>query len=272
MSFPTIDYVARLYGIEADSRIVDTPRSVSAEYQVHFLYLVMSPFMPNIPSDLESLKQAFIRDGFVVVPNYLSADEVEEMRDRLAAYHAHSSPDLVAGGAMKSLDRDDPWYRDYLLQGAHIPMMKCLIDDRLSPDNVSWISKPKGVARTFPHYDALGTYRLPPSGISLWIALDRIDLENGCLHYEKGSHIRDHANAYPLPDYDEQNPNVVAVEADPGDAVIHSAKVIHFSIDPVDFDRERNAMVFVYWGAGSEIDPARAAKSRSNAELFDVVI
>ncbi len=41
-------------------------------------------------------------------------------------------------------------------------------------------------------------YRSPPSGISLWMALNHIDLHNGCLHYEKGSHKRDKPFGQPI--------------------------------------------------------------------------
>jgi len=75
-----------------------------------------------------------------------------------------------------------------------------------------------------------------------------------------------------LPDYDEDNPNIVTVEANPGDAVIHSARVVHFSKDPIDYDRPRNASVFVYWGASSSIDPERATSTRINSDLVDIAL
>ncbi len=118
--------------------------------------------------------------------------------------------------------------------------------------------------------EEIGSYRSPLSGIysgiSLWIALNRIDLNNGCLHYEKGSHKRGkpfgEPVAYPLSNYDEQNPNAVPVEVEAGDAVMHTAMTVHWSIYPIEY-RDRNAMVFAYWGASSAVDPMRAKKSRS---------
>ena len=211
----------------------------------------------------EQLRNDFDRDGFVVLRGYLDTDELREMRSYRDAYaHKVKSLDDVAVGAIKGLDQDDLWFRAYLEGGKHIPVMKHLIRDGLAPDNVTWINKTKSVQRTLPHYDALGSYLTPPSGISLWIALDDIDRKNGSLHNEKGSHLRDFPNAYPLPNYDEQNENVVAVEAKAGDAVMHSAKVIHFSIDVVE-ERPRHAMVYAYWGGSAKIDAEAPAQSRS---------
>jgi hypothetical protein len=201
----------------------------------------------------------------------VAQDELEEMRAHLNAYLDQADPAQVRGGAIKSLS-EDPWFRDYLLNARHVALMKYLIDDKLSPDNVSWIAKPEGVSRTLPHFDALGSYRTPRTGASLWIALDCIDVENGCLSYEKGSHHQEHPDRYPLPDYDEEKPNIVTVEAAPGDAVIHNARVVHFSRDPVDYDRPRNAIVFPYWGASGKIDPKRTGLTQINADLVGIAL
>ncbi len=218
--------------------------------------------------DFDQIKQDFDRDGFVILKSYLSEDEIADMRKYLDDYLEHKGPihhkDYPIG-SYKSLDQHDTWFHDYLEKGPHIPLMKHLIKDDLAPDNVTWNDKPRGMDRTLPHFDALGAYRMPPSGISLWIAMDNIDKDNGCLCYEKGSHRKDYPMAYPLPDYDESNENAVLVEVSPGDAVIHSAKTVHWSREQVDY-RPRNAMVYVYWGASSEIDPARVGNSRSSSE------
>ena len=215
--------------------------------------------------DFEQLKTDFDRDGFVVLRAYLPPEEVAQMWDHLRRYHAEVEGPGSNGKqirAIKGLNVHDDWYRNYLENGRHIPLMKHLIEDDLSPDNVTWLHRPKGLQRTPPHYDALGSYRSSPSGISLWIALDRIDLGNGCLHYEKGSHKRDKPVAYPPPDYDEHNAHAVPVEVDPGDAVMHAATTVHWTFDHVD-DRDGNAMVFVYWGASSALDESRAKRSTS---------
>ena len=242
---------------------------VSRSRPLRKLFIKEKPI--DTADDKPSLKHAFERDGFIVLRNYLSPDELKDMRDHLDAFLNQSDPGQVRFGAIKTLSQD-PWFRDFLLSARHVELIKYLIDDKLSPDNVSWISKPKGVDRTFPHFDALGTYRTPATGASLWIALDRIDVDNGCLSYEKGSHRRSLPNVYPLPDYDESKPNIVTIEANPGDAVIHSARVVHFSRDPIDLARPRNAAVFVYWGASSRVDPKRASLLQTNADLVDIAL
>lgn len=223
--------------------------------------------------DFNQLKQDFDRDGFILIRNYLSPEEVEEMRGHLDRQKAEKRPHLGPGpiGSMKSMNKDQPWFRDYLEKGRHIPLLKMLAEDDLSPDGVIWNDKPLGMQRTYPHFDALGAYRDPPSGISIWIALDEIDRKNGCLYYEKGSHKKKFTAGYPLPDYDTDNPNAVAVEVKPGDAAIHGALTVHWTNDKVD-DRTRNSIVFAYWGASSAMDPARANRSTSAYKEGHVII
>ena len=214
-------------------------------------------------TDLTLLKDEFDSDGFVVLRNYLNAEELTEMHDHIDHYaQTIQSLDEIPGGAIKGMDQHDAWFHEYLEHGKHVPIMKHMLGDGLAPDNVTWLNKTKSTQRTMPHYDAIGSYLTPPSGISLWIAMDYIDSRNGCLHYEKGSHLRNLPSTYPLRDYDEHNVNVVPIMARPGDAVMHRTRVIHFSIDVIE-ERPRNAMVFAYWGGSSRIDPALVARSRS---------
>jgi phytanoyl-CoA hydroxylase len=217
----------------------------------------------SLAMDWEQLKQKYDRDGFVVLRNHLALDELSQMQAQLRYFHNEvTQGQYRASGVKKSMDKEHAWFRHYLVEGPHIKLMKFILQDSLSPDNVSWIGKPEGVARTLPHFDALGSYRVSPSGISLWIAMDRIDRSNGCLHYEKGSHKREYESVYPLPDYDENNAYVFPVEVNPGDAIMHSTRTVHWSIEPLT-DRERNAMVFAYWGGSSDIDPVKAERSNS---------
>ena len=124
--------------------------------------------------NFEQLKQDFDRDGFVVLRGYLSTEELAEMRDRLRRYHAEVESPVANGEptrAIKGMNVHDDWYRNYLESGRHIPLMKYLIEDYLSPDNVIWLQQPKGTHRTMPHYDAIGSYRSARSGISSGISL-----------------------------------------------------------------------------------------------------
>ena len=115
--------------------------------------------------NFEQLKQDFDRDGFVILRGYLPPEEVAEMWDHLHRYHALVESPVKNGkptSAIKGMNVHDNWYRNYLENGRHIPLMKHLIADDLAPDNVTWLHKPKGVPRTTTPSAAIAR-RLPAS-------------------------------------------------------------------------------------------------------------
>ena len=218
-------------------------------------------------------KQRFDRDGFVILPSWLSSDDVGEMQERTHRYLSEVLPGLPEAatyrGTLKQLQRHDPWFRDYLENGPHRSLLETLIEDDLAPELVVWNDKPVDASfATPPHQDAVGSPRVPPSGCTLWIALDPVDRTNGCLHYGRGSHLRGLIKTFPIPDFDPLDHDDVPVELSPGDAVVHDARTIHWT-DENRSDRSRRSIAFVYWGASSAIDPAlarkfsRAGKSRA---------
>ena len=65
--------------------------------------------------------------------------------------------------------------------------------------SVEWFNKPPGTdSPTPPHQDNYYFCLRPPSVLTIWLALDPVDEENGCLRYVAGSHrqgIRAHARS-----------------------------------------------------------------------------
>lgn len=105
------------------------------------------------------------------------------------------------------------------------------------------------------HQDA--AYRPPPHyGAGVWMPLDSVTRENGCLQYISGSQrgsLRPHSR---------HDDNLVASDVDPsqatmcplahGEAVIHDCYTLHYA-GPNTTDRPRRALAIVCQVAGSEI-------------------
>ncbi len=84
----------------------------------------------------------------------------------------------------------------------------------------------------------------------MWIALDRADRGNGCLHYAKGTHRRNLPARVGLPGFSAESEEAVAVEVEPGDATIHSSLTVHWS-EANRSRRSRQAITYFYWAASS---------------------
>ena len=108
-----------------------------------------------------------------------------------------------------------------------------------------------------------------PNALTIWMALDPIDIGNGLLHYVPGSHlegVRPHVSSHvlgfsqSLKDWDgtsEQQREVpAALSLSPGDVIVHHCNAIHRaepnnSSEP---SRPRRAIAAVYHGASAVQD------------------
>lgn len=199
--------------------------------------------------NIQDLKQCFDRDGFVVIRHFLSAEEIQEFRDRGDAYIRDIVPTLAHHqcmpyrGTTKSLEENDAFFRQQLHREDHLHLLSSILGDELEPGTTAWNDKPANSAATPVHQDSVGN----PSrrGITLWVALDDADLENGCLHYGLGSHR--HGLLPNLESFYTGAPCDVAAEVRPGDAVIHHSFTVHWT-DTNNSGRPRRAYTCFHWG------------------------
>lgn len=208
--------------------------------------------------NLEEIKQVFDRDGFVVLRGYLSSGELEELRERTE--HCLLKVAHVEGhqGVAKNLNRADRWFADMLERGKHVALISALLDDELEPATAAWFDRiPGETSGIRPHIDAVEHRR---AGATMWIALDHADRENGCLYYVEGTHRQRLPAKVGLEGFDEDSEGAVAVEAAPGDAIVHSTRTVHWS-GANRSQRPRQAVSFFYWAASS---PGEAASSRED--------
>jgi phytanoyl-CoA hydroxylase len=92
----------------------------------------------------------------------------------------------------------------------------------------------------------------------MWLALDHVDQENGCMRYARGSHkhgMRPHASSGVLgfsqgmTDFGQpiDLANEVPVPAQPGDLLVHHALTIHRADGNRTVNRPRRSMGFIYF-------------------------
>ena len=153
---------------------------------------------------LADLRERFDADGFVIVRDYLGSAEVAEVQAQLARYIKEVIPTLPKDAAffddyskpetlrqMESLEKHDPWFLDFMNRGKHVHLMESFLGDGLNPQGLEWFDKlPYDQKATPPHQDGFYWCRKPNSACRLWIALDPVGLENGCLWYSRGSHLK----------------------------------------------------------------------------------
>jgi phytanoyl-CoA hydroxylase len=224
-----------------------------------------------------SLKTDFDRDGFVIIRNFLPSDELNQLQQQLNRYIRDIGPTLPPSDAfyddrcrpetLKQLQRmdRDPFFDDYKRNHRCTELAEKLLGEAATADPPEWFNKPPGTNHvTPPHQDNFYFCLAPPSVLTIWIALDTVDAENGCLRYVAGSHVhgfRPHAKSkilgfsqgitnYTADDFTRER----AILLRPGDAVAHHGMTIHRADANHSSTRHRRSFALVFKGASTTRD------------------
>ncbi len=228
--------------------------------------------------DYTQYKESYDRDGFVLIRNFLSADECEPLfaaldryirevvpliPDESAFYQDKSRPETLK--QMHHLAKYEPYFEEYSRHQKWNVLARTLIGEEAHSAGPEWFNKPpKTDHPTPPHQDNFYFKLSPPNAASVWMAIDPVDEENGCLRYNPGSHlrgIRPHALTSVLgfsqgiTDYESKDEAMeVMVEMQPGDAVVHHGDVIHRAEPNKSTTRHRRAFAMIYYGVSCKVD------------------
>ena len=186
------------------------------------------------------LKADFDRDGFVILRNFVPMEQVNEICRRAedATRDRHRSD--MFSNVTKGLERLDGYFSELLYRGKHVPVLETLLGRKPEPTTASFFTKNKNGQEVHPHSDAL-------KGGVIWIALDKVSKENGCLHFLKGSHLREeefkHLRAHEPTDLSD-HPDLAEAAMNPGDIVFFRPTTVHWSGPNLDGSERRGFNCF----------------------------
>lgn len=221
--------------------------------------------------NFSEFKPAFDADGFVVIRGFLPPTELRQLQDNLDRYIREVVPQLPDGDAfyddksrpetLKQMNRiqQDSFFADYLKHPLWSAAAEALLGESAWVHGAEWFNKPpKTNHPTPPHQDNYYFCLSPPSVLTMWLALDDVDEENGCLRYISGSHLqglRPHNRTKTLgfsqgiADYSDSDiAKETAVPARPGDVLIHHGNTIHRANPNRSTVRHRRSFGMVFQG------------------------
>lgn len=233
--------------------------------------------------DDPSLKSQFDNDGFVVVPDFLPEADFNDLTGNLDRYIREVVPGLPDGDAfyvdrarpetLKQMQHmeGDAYFRDYHSHPAWIALGRTLLGEEVAVTSVEWFNKPPGTSSpTPPHQDNYYFNLKPPNVVTIWLALDLVDEENGGLRYVAGSHrqgVRPHSRSHVIgfsqgiTDYGPADlAREVLVRLRPGDAVAHIGNTIHRAEPNRSATRNRRAFAMVLKGTSCRRDEEAFAR------------
>lgn len=205
---------------------------------------------------------AFQRDGFVLPEFRIPQRLVDCMRDSVDALIARNPelrPEQLVNPHLAAWNNLPNPYRAC----AFDPGLLDLVEQVLGPDIIFWSShllcKPAGDGQAIPwHQDGEYWPIRPPATLTVWVALDRADEENGAMRMLPQSnasslpHVivaRSHfRQEIPSESIDESR--AVDVVRDPGQISLHNIRTVHAS-RPNASGRRRAAIIFRYMPATS---------------------
>jgi phytanoyl-CoA hydroxylase len=242
------------------------------------------------------IKESFDRDGFVAIPGFLNPLQVAGVQERMRQYVADVVPYISRNHKfyedkdkpetlkqLQDLANHDPYFGRWFYGEQFVGLAELLLNGPVQAANLQWFNKPPMIGSpTPPHQDGYYFMLKPNEAITMWLALDVVDEENGCVRYIRGSHkrgIRDHSRTTTLgfsqgiSDYgDADRAEEVAMHAKPGDLLVHHSLTIHRANGNKSPDRSRAALGFVYYARHAVEDAEKKAQyqKKLNAELTEV--
>jgi phytanoyl-CoA hydroxylase len=234
--------------------------------------------MTSFSVDPESIA-SFQANGFVAFRNFVAGDELAGLIEKLEHFVQRTAPGLPPEavfyddkndpGSLKQIQQmgdHDRWF-DQLFRGGRIRQVaQALVGGPVDPKNMQYFNKPPGTSKpTPPHQDGYYFMLDPCNAVTMWLALDSVDQENGCVRYVRGSHLRpmrSHSRTetlgfsqgiaeYPT---NEDQAHEVAMPAEPGDLLVHHAMTVHWADQNRSLNRSRRSLGFIYYDRRAKQD------------------
>ena len=228
------------------------------------------------------LKADFDRDGFVVIPGFYTPQETAALNAHIDKFIAETLPELPSDAAfyevkeqpesimrLQGMASHDDHFKELTESDRFAKLAELLLDDGVISKNMEWFTKPAGSdAETPPHQDGFYFMLEPNEALTLWLALDTVNDENGCIHYARGSHrrgMRPHGQtavfgfSLGVTDYGEADyQKEAAIHAAPGDMIVHHCMTIHRA-GSNSTANPRRALGLVYYAQRAKADAERQA-------------
>ena len=229
----------------------------------------------------QSLRDAFIVDGYVLLPGFLNARELEDvdhhlnrlirekvpaMRPEEAFYEDPEDPSTLK--QIQSLYNHSPHFHGMMFGSKFEELASLLLDDKVVGRNMQYFNKPPRIGNpTPPHQDGYYFMLEPNEAVTMWLGLDDVDEENGCVRYVKGSHrdgMRPHGKtvlgfSQGITDFGTAGDldREVWFSTRPGDLLVHHSLTIHRADGNRSADRSRRALGFIYYADRAKEDEVK---------------
>lgn len=249
----------------------------------------------ELPKHQDRLNFGFNLDGVVWIPGFFDSGEIAEIRENKERFVREVVPampdtevyydDRNDPGTLKQLQnlgKRDPFFAGLLAPDSKLSRLaEICLGEAARPVNLQYFNKsPTASTPTPPHQDGYYFHLTPNHAVTIWIALEDVGPEQGCVNYVRGSHrhgMRAHGKSGTLGfsqsilDFGIPNDleHAGSFPSKAGSVIAHHSLTIHWADGNTSGDKTRQALGAVYFAERCEVDEKAkvAYQARLDAEL-----
>ena len=233
----------------------------------------------------------FHDDGYVAFPGFLTTPQLADLQDNVDRFIrdviSKMPPeevfyeDKVRPETLKQIQRmfeHDDYFHDLMFDSRFEQLAADLLQHDVRGVNMQYFNKPPMIGQATPaHQDGWYFMLEPNEAVTMWLALDDVDEENGCVRYIRGSHrhgLRPHGRTQTLGfsqgllDFGTEDDvqHEAAFPASPGDLLVHHALTVHRADGNRSPTRSRRALGFIYYSTAAQESPEKQQRHRALIE------
>ncbi len=229
--------------------------------------------------DETPLLDAYLQNGYAQFDAFLDAFSIKELDRNLQRFinttiakmpveqvFYENKNDHASLKQIQHLELHDSWFHALFTDSPFRRLAETLLGSACVPMNLQYFNKsPTANEPTPPHQDGYYFMITPCEAVTMWLALDKVDDENGCIRYLPGSHrngLLPHTRTTTLgfsqgiENYfrKHNSSSETKIHASPGDLLAHHALTVHRADANTSETRQRRAIGFIYYSAEASQD------------------
>lgn len=248
--------------------------------------------MRHFEKHTEEVTKSFNLNGFINIPNFFDSDDIENIIKETDRYIDEIAPDRPSNEIfyedednpetlkqIQVMHQNDSFFKD-LIEGKLMKLAEIVLGETVKPVNLQYFNKPPGGQATPPHQDGYYFKLKPNLAVTMWLALEDVEKENGYVSYVQGSHrfgLRHHAKSGVLGfsqhmiDFGQPHDlaNTVSFPAIKGDLLAHHSLTIHKAEGNTTKNRTRRVLGFIYYAKSSKVDEAAVKAYKEQLKIED---
>lgn len=229
---------------------------------------------------MSNLNKRFNEEGYVCIQQFLSGDKIKEVVEMVEILKSEDQIAKIPSDMVFYEDKDDAatlkqiqhiyryqqYFNNLMFNSEFQALAEELLGEKAIGKNMQYFNKPPLVNKpTPPHQDGYYFMLNPNHAVTMWLALEEVDEENGCVRYVKGSHklgMRSHVRTNTL-GFSQGIDNFGKMPEDsnqfyaplkPGDLLAHHSMTIHYAGMNTSPVRSRQGLGFIYYAESARED------------------